>query len=137
MPAPAATGKGNVISKQWDDATQAVRFTVVKLSATNSKGNVGMSGATTERPYGVVLNAPTQGSAASVQIDGKCYVVSDGTTPIAAGDELVVDSTGRVIKFARPAAWDGTAYYTIGIAESGSAAANVLIEMTIHPLAWG
>jgi hypothetical protein len=125
---------GPVMSFQWDDATQATPYTVVKMSATNSKGNVGVSAATTDYPLGVVQNDPIQGSAASVQVFGPTYCVADGSgTAIVAGDKLCVTTGGVVIKATRPSSWTGTVYYLVGQALSGATTANALIEVLFFP----
>jgi len=87
-------GTGRITSEfKWDDATTATQYTVAKFSATNVKGQVGVSGATTEYPVGILQNAPAQGQAASLQYDGESYLIASGA--VALGDRIVVTTGGK------------------------------------------
>jgi hypothetical protein len=54
---------------------------------------------TTDRPTGVLLNDPSAGQIAQLQLEGIAEVVADGSgTAIAVNDLVGHDTTGRVVR---------------------------------------
>jgi hypothetical protein len=103
----------------------ANQFYIVKQTAADT---VGLTSAVTDRPFGVLVNAPKQNNAASVQTDGIAKVVSDGSgTSIAAGDQVGTDTSGRAVKCTtqdRP---------LLGEAMDASTAAGTVIRVKLKP----
>jgi hypothetical protein len=100
---------------------------LVKLSAADT---VALVAAATDRPIGVLQNKPKSASEAAevAPLVGRLSIVSDGTTPIAAGDYVGPDASGRVIKKTTA---DNV---IIGIALEASSAAGVVIAVLCIPL---
>ena len=74
----------------------AKQFFIVKQTAADV---VDLTAAVTDRPFGVLGNAPKINQAAEVVTDGVTKVSSDGNAgAIAAGDQLGTDANGRAIK---------------------------------------
>ena len=74
----------------------AKQFFVVKQTAADV---VDLCSAVTDRPIGVLDNAPKINQAAEVITDGIAKVVTDGNaSAIAVGDQLGTDANGRAIK---------------------------------------
>lgn len=108
---------GNVGYK-WANATQGVPGQIVYLSAA---GTVDFTTAVTQRPRGVLLNAPKQNETAQVNFPDPgelVQVLADGTTDIAVGDRLKTNATGRAIKAgAKSGTYVATEVWIIGAAE--------------------
>lgn len=104
----------------------AKQFFIVKQTGTLDK--VDLTSAVTDRPFGVLVNAPKSGQAASVQTDGIAKVVSDGSgAAIAAGDQIGTDASGRGIKCTtadRP---------LLGEAMDASTTAGAVIRVKLKP----
>lgn len=74
----------------------AKQFFIVKQTAADT---VDLTSATTDRPFGVLGNAPKANAAAEVVTDGIAKVASDGSgTSIAGGDQVGTDANGRAVK---------------------------------------
>lgn len=103
----------------------AKQFFIVKQSAVDT---VILTAATTDRPFGVLSNAPKSGQAAEVVVDGVAKVVSDGSgTAIAAGDQVGTDASGQAIKCTtndRP---------LLGEAMDASSALGTVIRVKLRP----
>jgi len=85
----------NVNMKANSDLS-AKQFFIVKQTAADT---VDLTSAVTDRPFGVLINAPKQNQAGEVQTDGIAKVASDGSgSAIAAGDQLGTDANGRAVK---------------------------------------
>lgn len=75
-------------------------------------------------PLGVLQNDPRSGEAATVRLQGKSKVVSDGSgTAIAVGDRVGTNAAGRAVKKTAPGD------YIIGRAEQASSANGVIITV--------
>lgn len=103
----------------------AKQFYIVKQSAADT---VDLCSAATDRPFGVLLNAPKANQAAEVMTDGIAKVVSDGSgTAIAAGDQVTTDTTGKAVKNTtvdRP---------ILGEAMDASTASGTVIRVKLKP----
>lgn len=103
----------------------AKQFFIVKQTAADT---VDLTSAVTDRPYGVLANAPKANQAAEVVTDGIAKVVSDGSgTSIAAGDQLGTDTSGRAVKCTtndRP---------LLGESLDASTAAGTVIRVKLKP----
>lgn len=72
-----------------------------------------------ENAFGVLLNDPTAGQAATVAIAGKVRVVAGGT--VAIGARVAADAAGKAVTAA-------SGDYVLGVAVTGGAA-NTVIEV--------
>jgi hypothetical protein len=109
-----------------DLSTHQFKFVVgAAQSGTSQQARVNVSGAN-GRMLGVLQNKPAAANlAAVVRIGGTSKLVVDGTTPIAVGDVLTSDASGRGIK--------ATAGQNVGgIALEASSAANDIIEAQVE-----
>jgi hypothetical protein len=100
------------------------QFYIVKLTAADA---VNVTSATTDVATGVLQNKPKSGEAADVRRLGISQVISDGTTPIAVGDKLCSDTSGRAIKNTtvdRP---------VLGTALDASSATGTIIRVDLTP----
>lgn len=113
----------------WEDSyvaendLSAAQFRIVELTGVDQVDLCDNAG---DLPYGVLQNKPLAGHAAEVMMLGRSRVVSDGTTPIVAGDTIGTDNQGRAVKKTADGAW------CIGIANSPSTAAGVIIDVTLR-----
>lgn len=101
---------------------------IVKRTGQGTNGGlVNVSGAG-EQSMGVLQNKPKSGEAASVCESGSSRVVSDGTTPITAGDKLKAGALGVAVKST------GDKDHVLGIAMDNSAASGIIIgiDLTIY-----
>lgn len=117
-------GKGH--DESWLAAADlsASQFCVVKMSAAKT---VALGTAATDVVIGVLQNKPAAaGRAATVRHFG--FSKAKAGAVITAGDELSIDSSGRVI-LAAPAT--KTTHYLIGRAVTAAAAANDIIEILV------
>lgn len=111
------------INMKANSDLSAKQFFLVKQTAADT---VDLTAAATDRTFGVLVNAPKSGQAASVQTDGIAKVVSDGSgTAIAAGDPLASDGSGRVVKNAT------TDRLGVGVAMDASTAAGTVIRVKL------
>jgi hypothetical protein len=98
-------------------------YRVVRITG---KDTVGLATAATQPTVGVLQNKPqVVGQAATVAIRGISQCIA-GTNNIAAGAELTVDSTGRVIAAA-------TTNLVIGIALQPSSVVGEQIAVLLRP----
>lgn len=78
----------------------AKQFFIVKQTAADT---FDLTSATTDRPFGTLVEPGKQNAAVTVQTDGIAKVVTDGSgTAIAAGDQVGTDATGRAVKCTTP-----------------------------------
>lgn len=74
----------------------AKQFFIVKQTAADT---VDLCSAVTDRPFGVLGNAPKSGVAAQVITDGVAKVTTDGSgTAIAVGDQIGTSAAGIGVK---------------------------------------
>lgn len=103
----------------------AKQFFIVKQTAADT---VDLTSAVTDRPFGVLSNAPKSAQAAEVVTDGIAKVVTDGSgSAIAAGDQIGTDANGRGVKCTtadRP---------LLGEAMDASAALGTVIRVKLKP----
>lgn len=102
---PGAIADGNMSTRQ---------FSAVILSEATVDFEVKGTTANTQRPIGVLQNAPdTSGFAAEVAISGVCKMQFGGS--ITQGDELGVDANGLAVSLGAPASTGGhSGRYVIG-----------------------
>ena len=114
----------------WEESFKAAadyklkQFYAMRQTA-GTEGSATLCSAVTDRVLGILQNKPDINQAAEIMIMGISKAVSDGTTAIAAGDPLTVDTSGRVVKNAtadRP---------TIGMALQPSTAVGTVIEVML------
>lgn len=103
----------------------AGQYKCVELSA---EDQVDICDGATDFVLGVLQNKPLAGEAAEVRIHGITKAVSDGTTPIAVGDILGVDTSGRVVKLTAAAGAK-----SLGRALQASSAAGTIISVLLTP----
>jgi hypothetical protein len=113
----------------WENATQAVRYTGAKIGA--SQNGCDKITTTAQFPLGIIQNDPKLNQGATIRPAGRSLAVAGAA--ITLGARLVFDSSGRVITYTRGGTWSATAVYTIGVALSAAANANELIEVLICP----
>jgi len=100
----------------------AKQYYLVEISAANQ---VDVCDGSTDIAIGVLLNEPTAGHAAQVGILGRFPVVSDGTTAIAAGDNVGTDGSGKAVKKTTNNDW------VIGRAMAASSADGTIIDVLL------
>ena len=98
----------------------AKQYYLVEVSAANQ---VDVCDGATDIAIGVLLNEPTANHAAQVGLLGRFPVVSDGTTPIAAGDNVGTDASGKAVKKTTNNDW------VIGRAMAASSADGTIIDV--------
>jgi hypothetical protein len=109
-----------------DLSTSQYKF--VKLDAS---GNAVPITATTDVPFGLLLNAPKDGSEAHIALTAVGLKAMAGGA-IAIGDTLGVASDGRVVKVT---VGTDTTKYIVGRAEKEAAgAANIIIQIVVNTL---
>lgn len=123
------TLRGTDVSMQWANATQAVQYTVCKVTST--EGSVDLAAAVTDYPLGILQNAPKQNEAANVRISGWSYAVA-GANNLAAGDRLKVDTSGRVVAATKNGTYVTSFKYIVGTALSPSANIGDWITVEIN-----
>lgn len=103
----------------------AKQFRVMKMAAAHA---VTVCAATTDKPVGVLQDAPTSGNPASVAFAGVTKAKAGGT--IAAGDTVGCDANGAVVTYVEGT---DTTKYRVGIAQSAGANGDiidVLLQLT-------
>lgn len=105
----------------------AKQYYFVKL---DSSGNVDVCSGATDRPYGVLQNAPTSGQAAEVMLAGISKVSSDGTIAVGA----LIGTSGDGQADSKTAGTDTTEYVVGQHIGTAAAAAGDTITCTINCL---
>jgi len=83
---------GNIAPMEAENA-MTERYVVVELGA--AEGQVDLPSATSDIPFGVILETAVAGQAVPVQIDGICQVVANGAVAMGAL-VYIAATTGRV-----------------------------------------
>lgn len=96
----------------------AKQYRAMKISAA---GTVTVCAATTDKPIGILQDAPTSGQPAAVGFDGITKAKAGGT--VAAGDTVGTDANGAVVTYVEGT---DTTKYRIGIARSGGASGDII-----------
>jgi len=117
-----ATTKVNAI---YDGGTQAVQFTIVKRvvsSADPSDGKIHVTPITgvTDKPYGVIQENATTGSACSVVVIGGTKIAVDSSAAISAGDGVGISATGYAITYVT-----GATLYLLGVIDCEALASGI------------
>jgi hypothetical protein len=100
------------------EALTSDQYKIVKLDAS---GNVVKASAVTDRPFGILQNAPGNGGAAEVCIAGKSKLVCGGSVALGA----LLASNSAALGTAVTVAASGTTYnYATGIVLAQATAAN-------------
>jgi hypothetical protein len=99
------------------------QFLGVSITAARAVTNITAS---TTKPYGILQNDPTSGFVADVGVFGITKAVAGAS--ITAGNQLMFDSSGRVITYTTP----GTNEH-VGIALEAATAANQVIAIFLQP----
>jgi len=115
----AAVGPGPNTSYQYT-AVKPTSGTDLAVSPSSSAGS---------RVVGVLQTQPASGGAAVVRILGITKLVVDGTTPIANGDMLTTDASGRGVKTTT------TGAESFAMALQASTAQNDIISAIVLPAA--
>lgn len=112
------------------------QYKLVKVDSTTRQ--VILCSATTDRPLGVLLNAPTSGQGAEVAVSGIMKVQTDGS--VAIGNLVGPDADG-LAQGKGPVATDGagsgaiTWGYAAGVALETDTGANTYVEILIDKMA--
>jgi phage-related tail fiber protein len=114
----ATSSPGVVVSLTAAADLSAKQGLMMKISAAGAVNTAGDA----EDAHGVLLNKPTSGQAASVQISGVAKVIAG--TAITAPDNVGVDSSGRVVA---PSASDKL----VGVAITDAGAAGDWVEVIL------
>ena len=112
------------------------QYKLVKVDSTTRQ--VVLCSATTDRPLGVLVNAPESGQAAEVAISGIVKVQTDGSVAI---QNLVGTDADGLAQGKGPATADGggavtfTWGYVLGVALETDTGANTYVEILIDKMA--
>ncbi len=107
----------------------AKQYHFVKL---NSSGQVVSVAAVTDKPYGILQNAPTSGLAAEVMLMGISKVVADAD--LAIGDQVGSSSDGQAATYAPGT---DTTKYIVGEVLTANTAAAGLVSVAFNCMGAG
>jgi len=93
------------------------QFCFMKL---DSSGNVVITSGVTDKPIGVLQNAPTSGGGASVMLEGISKVIAGGD--LAPGDLVGTDGSGHAVKYSPGT---DTTKYIVGTALATAASGDI------------
>jgi hypothetical protein len=95
----------------------AKQYYFVKL---NSSGEAALCAAATDKPVGILQNAPTAGQECEVLVSGGSKVVAGGT--LDEGNSIGTDSAGKAVAYAQGT---DTTKYIVGMALTPGVATNI------------
>src|SRR5262245_52596610 len=116
---PVIAGAGYIAGA---DLTSS-QFKIVKFSADNT---VVECAAITDKPCGVLQNAPRSGAAATVVVVGQCKVLASAS--ISAGAVIGTTNAGKAVAIV---AGSDTTQYVVGIVSTASGANNEILTAMV------